>query len=157
MSRNDHSWRDVILTASRILTFRASRDELINLGWRHLAFGLGCAWIVGVGRYWDNPKVGLLQHLGVGSVIYVFVLALFLWLVVWPLRPLDWSYFRFCTFVALVSPPALIYAIPVERFYDLNTANSINAMFLAIVALGGSRCCFGFCIESDSWTGSQSS
>ncbi|HEY5443275.1 MAG TPA: hypothetical protein VIJ87_02125, partial [Pyrinomonadaceae bacterium] len=104
------------------------------LDWRHLTFGLLCTWIVGVGRYWDNPRVGLLQHLGVGSVIYVFVLSLFLWLIVWPLRPKDWGYFRVLTFISLVSPPAILYAIPVEK-WDLDAANSINSLFLLIVAL----------------------
>jgi hypothetical protein len=134
MTADETTWRGVILTTLRLLTFRSTREELSHLNWRHLAFGLGWAWLVGIGRYWDNPRVGVLQHLGIGSVIYVFVLALFLWLIIWPLKPQNWSYFRVCTFIALVSPPALIYAIPVERLYDLNTANSINANFLAIVA-----------------------
>jgi hypothetical protein len=89
---------------------------------------------VGIGRYWDNPKAGLLQHLGLGSVIYVFILSLFLWLIVWPLRPRHWSYFKVLTFVTLVSPPAVLYAIPVEKFLNLDTANAINAGFLGIVA-----------------------
>jgi hypothetical protein len=108
---------------------------MINVGWRHLAFGLAWAWIAGIGRYWDNHRVGFWQHLGLGSVIYVFILALFLGLVIWPMRPRHWTYFRVVAFVAMVSPPALIYAIPVERFLPLYTANSINAMFLLIVAV----------------------
>jgi len=108
---------------------------MINVGWRHLAFGLAWAWIAGIGRYWDNPRVGFWQHLGIGSVIYVFILALFLGLVIWPMRPRHWTYFRVVTFIAMVSPPALIYAIPVERFYSIDTANAINAMFLLIVAV----------------------
>lgn len=127
-------WGDVVRTTLRLVFFRVSRAELINLGWKHLAFGLGCTWLVGIGRYWDNPRVGLAQHLGLGSVIYVFVLALFLWLLVWPLRPRDWNYFRVLTFVSLVSPPAILYAIPVEKFYSLETANSLNLLFLAMVA-----------------------
>jgi hypothetical protein len=87
-----------------------------------------------MGRYWDNPRVGLLQHLGIGSLVYIFILSVFLWLLVWPLRPRHWSYFRVLTFVSLVSPPAVLYAIPVEKFVDLLTANQINAWFLAVVA-----------------------
>jgi len=93
-----------------------------------------CTWLVGMGRYWDNPRVGLLQHLGTGSLVYIFILSLFLWLLIWPLRPRHWSYFRVLTFVSLVSPPAVLYAIPVEKFVGLDTANAINAWFLAIVA-----------------------
>lgn len=129
-----NSLRSIIETDLRLLTFRSTRDELMNLNRGHLIFGVLCAWLVGVGRYWDNPRVHLLQHLGIGSVIYVFVLALFLWLLTWPLRPQGWSYFRVCTFIALVSPPAILYAIPVEKFLDLETANTVNAWFLFIVA-----------------------
>ena len=127
-------WRSVFGTMGRLLFFRASQDELANPGWRHLAIGLCCTWIVGIGRYWDNPRVGLLQYLGLGSLVYVFLLSLFLWLIIWPLRPKYWSYFRVLTFVTLVSPPAILYAIPVQMFCPLDTANSVNAWFLAIVA-----------------------
>jgi hypothetical protein len=129
------SWVAVVSTTIRLLTFRATREELINLTGKHLAFGLLCAWIVGIGRYWDNPRVGMLQHLGIGSVVYVFALSLFLWLIVWPLRPKHWTYFRVLTFVSLVSPPAILYAIPVEQFYSLLTADNINVVFLLIVAI----------------------
>jgi hypothetical protein len=128
------SWRDVITTAMRLLTFRATQTELVSLGYRHLVFGLVCTWIVGIGRHWDNPRVNLLQHLGVGSVIYVFVFATFLWLVIGPLRPKHWTYKRVVAFVSLVSPPAILYAFPIEKFYPLETADSINVWFLALVA-----------------------
>lgn len=130
-----HSWISVISTTARLLTFRASREELINLNSRHLMFGLLCTWIVGIGRYWDNPRVGFLQHLGVGSVIYIFGLALLLWLIIWPLRPEHWTYLRVLTFVSLVSPPAILYAIPVQYFASIETANSINSAFLGVVAI----------------------
>jgi hypothetical protein len=129
------TWGEAARTTLRLLTFRSSREELLKVGWKHLAFGLLCTWLVGMGRYWDNPRVGLLQHAGIGSVLYVFVLSTLLWLIVLPLKPKDWSYFRVCTFVSLVSPPATLYAIPVEKLFDLDTANSINAWFLAIVAV----------------------
>lgn len=128
------SWSAAIRTAVRLLTFRAGRDELVNVTGKHLAFGLACTWIVGMGRYWDNPRVGLFQHLGVGSVVYVFLLALFLWLIVKPLRAKHWSYFRVLVFVSLVSPPAILYALPVENWYTLETANNLNEKFLLIVA-----------------------
>lgn len=118
----------------RLLFFRASREELAGVGWRHLALGLLCTWVVGMGRFWDNPRVGLLQHLGVGSVIYVFILSLFLWLLIWPFRPRNWSYFKVLTFISMVSPPAILYAIPIEKFVSLDTANTINAWLLGIVA-----------------------
>lgn len=127
-------WWFVFSTTVRLIFFRISQVELTQLTWQHLAVGLTCTWLVGMGRYWDNPRVGLLQRLGIGSLVYVFILSLFLWLLIWPLRPRHWAYFRVLTFVSLVSPPAALYAIPVEKFVSLNAANTINAWFLAIVA-----------------------
>jgi hypothetical protein len=104
--------KGVAADAVRLLTFRSTREELARFGRRHLAFGIFCAWLVGMGRYWDDPRANLAQHLGVGSVVYVFALS----------------------FVALVSPPAILYAIPVERLFTLETAASLNVWFLATVA-----------------------
>src|SRR3954454_22335388 len=102
--------QDLLRTALRVLTFRASREELHSLDRRHLAFGLVCTWLVGIGRWWDDPGAPLFLHLGLGSVLYVFILSLLLWLIVWPLRPRDWSYERLLTYVTLTSPPAALYA-----------------------------------------------
>ena len=104
------------------------------LGTPELVVGLTATWFVGMGRWWDDPEAHLLQHLGVGSLVYAFVLALLLWLLIMPLRPEDWSYSGVLTFVALTSPPAILYAIPVERFTDLETARRLNVWFLAVVA-----------------------
>ena len=125
----------IIKDAFNLLTFRITREAMLNFSRNHLIFGLVCTWLVGIGRYWDNPRVGILQHFGVGSVIYIFALSLFLWLLIYPLKPKDWTYFRVLTFVSLVSPPAVLYSIPVELFTDMPTANTINAWFLLIVSL----------------------
>jgi hypothetical protein len=119
---------------SRILTLRFSAEDLNTFGVRHLAVGLLLTWLAGVGRYWDNPRVGLLQHLGLGSIVYVFVLSGYLFLVVLPLRPSNWSYRHLLIFVTLTSPLALLYAIPVEKLMSLNAARIANFWFLAIVA-----------------------
>ena len=98
-------------------------------------FGLGCTWLCGVGRYWDNPKADLWQYLGLGSVAYIFILAFVLWLLILPLRPSRWSYRNVLLFVSLTSPPALLYAIPVEQFLTLKSAQLANVWFLAVVAI----------------------
>lgn len=87
-----------------------------------------------MGRYWDNPRAHLWQSLGLGSVAYVFCLALIIWLLLLPLKPKHWSYRNVLVFITLTSPPALLYAIPVERFMPLPAAQSVNAWFLAAVA-----------------------
>jgi len=119
---------------ARFLTFRLSRAEFLTLDNRHLGFALLCTWIVGIGRWWDDPKAGLLQHAGLGSVLYAVVLAGVLWLVTLPLKPQNWTYRRVLTLVAMTAPPGILYAIPVERFFELRTAGQLNLWFLAAVA-----------------------
>lgn len=126
--------RAIFSTAAKLLAFKISQAELHTLGANHFLLGLACTWIVGIGRYWDDPGANLLQHLGFGSVIYIFVLAWFIWLIIWPLRPKEWSYAKVVTFVSLTSPPAILYAMPVERFMSIGAARSLNAWFLAVVA-----------------------
>jgi len=119
----------------RILTFRFDGQGFAALGLTDLVYGLAFTWLVGIGRYWDNPRVPLHQKLGLGSVAYVFLLSTFLFLLLWPLRPAHWRFIPLLTFIALASPPALLYAIPVEQMFSLDTATTINFWFLAAVAL----------------------
>jgi len=124
-----------IRTAWSVITFRASTDELHALNVRHLLLGLGCTWLVGIGRWWEDPRAGVLQHLGVGSVVYVFVLAAFLWVVVWPLNPPRLSYLNLLTFISLTSPPGMLYALPVRHGLDLGTAQTVRLGMLGVVAI----------------------
>jgi hypothetical protein len=120
---------------ARFLTFRARLEDYQSLGSRQLIMGLIVCWIVGMGRYWDDPRAILLQKTGVGSVIYVFALAALLWLTVKPIDPERFSYVGILTFVTMTSPPAILYAIPVEKWMTLEVANETNLYFLGIVAL----------------------
>jgi hypothetical protein len=126
--------RQILLDNLRLLSFRAPSATLAQRPWAYLVYALLVTWLVGIGRYWDHPDALGWQYLGLGSVAYVFILALILWLFVWPLRPRRWTYQNVLLFVCLTSPPALLYAIPVERFMALGLAQSVNAWFLAIVA-----------------------
>jgi hypothetical protein len=99
-----------------------------------LAWGLFVTWLAGMGRYWDHPNANWWQYAGLGSVAYVFVLSAFLWLIVAPLRPRNWSFLAVLIFVTLTSLPAVLYAIPVETFMTLENAQAANVIFLAIVA-----------------------
>jgi hypothetical protein len=117
------------------LTLRLGRDGFAELSWRrYLVPGLIATWLVGIGRYWDHPQAHWLQHLGLGSVVYVFVLGAILWAVVTPLKPQRWAYLDVVTVISLTSPPAILYAIPVERWTSLETAADVNAWFLTAVA-----------------------
>ncbi|MCZ8331294.1 MAG: YIP1 family protein [Flavobacterium sp.] len=119
----------------KLLFFKITREEMLQFNNKHLVAGVVGTWIVGMGRYWDDEKASLLQHLGFGSVIYIFALALFIWLILLPFKIEKWSYRIVLTFIALTSFPAIFYAIPVERFFSISTANTMNVLFLAVVAL----------------------
>ncbi|MCC6463418.1 MAG: hypothetical protein IT260_23305 [Saprospiraceae bacterium] len=122
-------------TITQLLRFRLDRDAMLGFTPRHFLAGLLGTWIVGMGRYWDDPGASLLQHLGLGSVIYIFALSALIWLMVLPFRVEGWRYDRVLTFVSLTSFPAALYAIPVERFVPMKVAIEMNVWFLAVVAL----------------------
>lgn len=118
-----------------LLLFRSFKPNIAEYGYLYLAWGLFVTWLVGIGRYWDHPSAQLWQYWGLGSISYVFFLALLIWAIAAPLRPDNWSYRNVLIFVTLTSLPALLYAIPVEKFMTLGDAQSANVTFLAIVAL----------------------
>ncbi len=129
------TWRERSGLWSRLLTFRTKEADWQSFDWKLLSAGLVLTWLAGVGRYWDDPRAELLQNLGLGSVTYVFVLALLLWIILKPLDTDRFTYFHILTFVCLTSPPALLYAIPVEMWMSLEDANMVNLIFLGLVAL----------------------
>jgi hypothetical protein len=116
------------------LALRPIKPDLKNDYARYLAWGLSATWLAGMGRYWDNPKAALWQKAGLGSLAYVFVMAALIWLIAAPLRPRGWSYRTVLLFVTLTSPPAILYAIPVEMFMSFSAAAAANAVFLLVVA-----------------------
>lgn len=124
----------IIADQFRFLFFRQPGKQIATHWQAYLVFGLLCTWLAGIGRYWDNPRASLFQHLGLGSVVYVMFLSALLWLMFYPLKPKHWLFRNVLVFVSLCSLPALLYAIPVERFMNLDTAQTVNAWFLAIVA-----------------------
>lgn len=130
------------------LVFRPIQISLQQDFWRWFTFVAVVTWLVGVGRYWDHPSAGFWQYVGAGSVIYIFCLSILLYLIVWPLRPSNWTFRGVLIFVGLTSLPALLYAIPVERVVELKTAQSINAWFLGIVAVWRVALLFRYLIAS---------
>ncbi|MDY7096248.1 MAG: hypothetical protein SX243_25005 [Acidobacteriota bacterium] len=128
------AWKEILRTQFAFLAFRKIRPNLRDHLRPYLLYVLAVTWLVGIGRYWDHPSAEPWQYAGLGSVAYIFVLSLVLYLVVLPLRPARWSYPLVLVFVGLTSLPALLYAIPVERFLPLETAQAANAWFLGVVA-----------------------
>ncbi len=125
---------ELLKTEIKFLAFFNVKPDLKRLGTLYLVFGIFFSWIAGMGRYWDNPRAELWQYWGLGSLAYIFILALILWLLTLPLKPQNWSYKNVLIFVGMTSPMGVLYAIPVERYYSMETAQTMNVWFLAVVA-----------------------
>lgn len=125
----------VIRDQRDLLLFRSIRPDLAANGRWYFFYGLFITFLAGIGRYWDNPKANILQYLGIGSAVYVFILSFFIWIFVVPLRTRNLSYFSILIFVMMTSFPALLYAIPVEKFMSMSSAARVNALFLLVVAM----------------------
>jgi len=130
--RSDFS--EVLVTELKFLAFRSVRPDMKRLRWHFLALGLVSSWLAGVGRYWDTPDAQWWQYAGLGSVVYTLYMASFLCVLILPMRPKNWSYLGVLIFVGMTAPPAILYAIPVERFTDSYTASQVNYVFLLFVA-----------------------
>jgi hypothetical protein len=124
----------IIKDQLRLLSFRQPSRAMVTDWKSYLVFGMAATWLVGVGRYWDNSRAALFQHAGLGSVAYVLCLSALLWLLFCPLKPKHWHFRNVLLFVSFCSLPALLYAVPVERFMPLESAQTANAWFLGIVA-----------------------
>lgn len=119
----------------RFLLFGRVGGDVSRLQNPLLLLGLSSACLAGIGRYYDNARAAPWQHLGLGSVAFVVLMSLFLWLMMWPLKPNNWNYRNVLTFVGMTAPLGFVYAVPVERWFTLETAQAINAWFLAGVIL----------------------
>lgn len=127
---------DDLKALGRVLTFRDRPGELQDLSWRLLCLGLACTWLVGIGRWWDDPRpeIPLLARAGLGSVIYVFALSFLLWVFTLPFARHKTNYRQMLAFVACTSPPAILYAVPVEKWLPFGPASLYNLAALLIVA-----------------------
>lgn len=119
----------------RVLTFRATREELEQNAQTVLAVGIVVTWIVGIGRWWDDPREIVTPiRLGLGSVIYVFALATLLWLLSLPFRT-GVGIWTFWAFVACAALPGIVYAVPIERIAPFETASTYNVWALIFVSV----------------------
>lgn len=117
-----------------LLIFRRIKPALVTDFTAYLTYVLIITWVVGMGRYWDSPVADWWQLLGLGSVLYLLFLSGLLYLLIWPLKPNNWSFKTVLIFVGLTALPAILYAIPIEQFVPMEQAQSINAWALTLVA-----------------------
>jgi hypothetical protein len=126
---------EVILSELKFLAFLPARPDMERLRWYFLALGLASTWIVGLGRYWDAPEANWWQYAGLGSLVYTLFMSAFLWALIMPMDPENWTYLNVVTFMGMTAPPALLYAIPVERLVEPALASQFNYIFLLVVSL----------------------
>lgn len=127
--------REVVVTELKFLAFRSVRPDMGRLRWHFLALGLASTSLAGIGRYWDAPAAHWWQYTGLGSVAYALFMAAFLWALIMPMEPKNWSYLNVLTFVGMTALPALLYAIPVEALGEPTLAFRLNNVFLLLVSL----------------------
>lgn len=133
----------ILVEQLRFLIFLPIKPDLKNGPWKYLTYAVLISALVGVGRYWDAPSepfpfeepATLFDRVGLSSVVYIFVLGTFLWLLALPLRPMNWTWLSFIVFMGFCAPPALIYAIPVESFLGEREAWAANIWFVGIVSV----------------------
>ncbi len=130
------SWREAAADLWRVTFFGEPRRGWEAVGWRHLAIGLSATWLVGLGRWWDDPRdLPVYQRLGMMSVGYVFILALVLLGLISLMKQGCPPYRHMLIFVTMTALPAALYATPIEFWVDELTAVRLNLTLLSIVAL----------------------
>ena len=53
-------------TLTRVPFFRFDRNDVLGFGPGDVVVGFMLSWLAGIGRYWDNERVGALQQAGLG-------------------------------------------------------------------------------------------
>lgn len=141
--------KQALIHLGKVLSFRSNADDMARWGKPELALGLLLTVLVGAGRWWDDTRdLPLYVHLGIGSVAYVLVLSSILWVLNRTLADAPATFQQVLTFVCFVSPPAALYAIPVERWVGMAAAQQLNLQFLGLVALYRVALLIHFCIRS---------
>lgn len=125
---------EAVSALRRTLTLSLEPSAVARFGRTHLAVALALVWIAGMGRHWDDERAGPWMRSGVFSIGYALALAMLLHLSSLALRPRFPSYFRTLVCVGFTAPPALLYALPVERWMEPEFAIDCNLGFLFVVA-----------------------
>lgn len=127
--------KTILADQIRLLTFRQTMVSIPTAWKAYLGYALAVTWVVGIGRYWDHPDPAPWQSSGLGSLVYLIVLSLYLWVVVAPIARRPLPPLLILIFVGMTAAPGILYAIPVEKFMAMGTAAKTNFYFLAVVAV----------------------
>lgn len=128
------NFRQAIRDLGHFLTFRATPEMYDRIGVEHAVLGFTTTWLVGIARNWDYPDAPYVARAGLGSLAYIFVLALVLFVMAWPISYEKRNYWHVLTAISMTAGPGLVYGIPVEMFMSVEGAQGANLIFLLIVA-----------------------
>lgn len=120
-----------------VLLLRITSERIRRFGWWHLFLGVAVTWLVGVGRWYDDPMADPVRLTGVGSIVYVLFLGTFIYLVARPLASADSplrNAGKVIIAVMLTAAPAALYAFPIERFGDPDLHLNYNTAALFVVS-----------------------
>lgn len=126
---------NVLRDTARLLTFRLSREEFAAFTPAHLVFGLLCCWLAGIGRFWGTPDLPWTAHLGLGSLVYPWLLALVVAVLIHPLTA--WRgvpYLSVVAFIALTGPIAFAYAPLTPEAFGVEGASVLRAGAMSVVS-----------------------
>lgn len=132
----------------RLLTFRLKPAEFDAFTADHLRLGLLLCWLAGIGRFWAAPHLPWYQHLGLGSVLYPFLLAIPVAILTRPFA--RWAaipYLHIVTFIALTGPIALLYAPISPDWLGVEGASVTRALALATVSTWRVALLLYFCMR----------
>lgn len=128
------NFRQAFGDLGRFLTFRGTPEMFDRIGIEHAILGFATTWIVGIARNWDYPDAPDFARMGLGSLAYILLLSLVIFLMAWPISYEKRNYWHVLTCVSMTAAPGLIYGVPVEKFVSIEAAQGANVAFLAVVA-----------------------
>lgn len=128
------SFLGAIKTIWRVLTFRATYEELTRHSVMMCIIGMGITMAVGIGRYWDDPRqLEMGKVMGFGSLAYAFLFAFTLFLLLLPFgRKI--RYIDSLAFVTATAAPGIVYAMPIEVMVSDDLSYRYNLVALLFVS-----------------------
>lgn len=129
------NWREDIQIWVRFLTFRSREEDFFEARWSLLILAILGTWIVGIGRWVTDRDALAIQRTGIGSIAYIVALSTALYVMLWFVSNRKTRYLDMLVVVGMTSPPALVYAIPVERWFTPEVSAGLHAAALAFVSI----------------------
>lgn len=125
---------DALKTIWRVLTFRATYEELTRNAIMMCIIGMGITIAVGIGRYYDDPRpLDIGKVMGLGSLAYAIVFAFTVFILLLPFGK-KIRYIDSLAFLTATAAPGFVYALPIELMVSDALAYQYNLVALLFVS-----------------------